>query len=905
MITRLLSLFLLLTGLSLSAAAQTFPAASAAQGYEVRGDTTWFLFDPALYNRKEVEQVVVTGAFAGWSADMKDPARQLKPADGGKLWVLPFPNPEFRNIGVSSPFKFRINDGVWLDPHAAAPNADGGNLIFMRGIQPPRLTAEIRTARAIRADISGDQITRSLSPGDYLLKDAKGRIIPVAAVKPNTATQTLVVPAEDLDIRRVYYLSLPKQNLACMVSFDGWFRDLYSPKELGANVASDKKSTVFRIFTPRAELVRLYLYLNPEDKKAGKTVDMKRDAQGVWEATLKGDLKGWYYDFTVHGPDEPGNFFYETTPVHINDPYARVSLDTWGKARVWYRTVPATPLKNGIPKMEDVVAYEVHVQDFTELLPVSDDLKRTIPAMTLPGLRNKKGEKIGFDHLVDLGVNVVHLMPMQEYLHYPDEEWQAAFGQDPWFKEQGVDQENYDWGYRTTFPFAVESRYRRRGTEPGAERDQFRNLVQAFHDKGIAVVVDYVFNHTGENMDGRRMFFNFAALDLVYHYRTKNGKLIGEYGNETKSENRPMMQRWFSDQAKHWIDEFGVDGFRIDLAGQTDQQTLTAFTEAIGRDKIVYGEPWIASFDPDYEANPDWDWYKVDAPITFFQDDARNAFKGPAFFDPASGANVKGFSGGDTTFRRQAMLGLTNGFPEERQPNRGINYLDIHDNWALADQFALTGFDGRRGVDEGAVRIASTLLLTSLGPLVIHGGTEFMRSKGLAPLTEKVGVTRTGKIWLNGRRDTNTLRRANLFVWDDLGKTPQDESSYFPGENAANDYLAMSAWWKGLIGLRLSDAGKVFRQGIMPPDGYYQFITPANPYLLGYFTDGSVAVFINTGSEEASFGSVSFPAGTWLKVAEGSRIDPVNGIEGNQNRLSGGAVPVTVPPRSVKIWVKQ
>lgn len=882
--------------------AQSFTAAERAQGYAQRGDTTWFVFDPVLFKATNVQKVVVTGAFAGWSHAMDDPSRFLKKQ--GEVWATWFPNPEYRNIGVSSPFKFRLNDGEWLNPPENSPNNDGGNFIFMRGIRPARLIAEVNGPRAIWVKLTGDGVNRPLNPAAWELTLADGKSIPVAAIKPNTATEALLVPAKDIDIRRVYHLAIPSLNLKTQVSFDGWFRTLYSDKELGATVSTDKKTTTFRIFSPRADRVKLYLYKGKDDKKSFKTIDMKNDGMGVWEYTAKGNLHKTWYDFTIHGPKDPGNHFYESKPVHITDPYARVSDDSFGKARVWERTRPATPLKNGIPAMQDVVAYEVHVQDFTELLPVDDKLKRTIPAMTVPGLKNSKGQKIGFDHLVDLGINVVHLMPMQEYLHYPNDEWQAAFGKDPWFKEQGIDKENYDWGYRTTHAFAVESRYRQRGTEPGAERDQFRNLVQAFHDRGIAVIVDYVFNHTGEHMDGRTMPFNFSVLDQYYYYRTKDGKLIGEYGNETKSENRPMMQRWFIDQAKHWIEEFGVDGFRIDLAGQTDEQTLKAFVDAIGRDKIVYGEPWIASADPDYESNPDWDWYKVDAPITFFQDDARNAFKGPTFFDPAKDKNPTGFSGGDTLMRPAVMLGLANGFPEERHPNRGINYLDIHDNWALADQLALKNYDGRYGVDEGAFKVASTLLFTSLGPIVIHGGTEFARTKGVAPTTQKIGETKTGKIWFNGRRDTNTLRNANWFVWEDLGKTTADESSYFPGEKAATDFVNMNAWWKGLIAWRLSDKGKVFRTASMPPEGYYQFIAPANPYLLGYSVNGDVMVLVNTEKKANTFTGVTFPAGNWKLIADDKRVDHVNGL-GQALQAGGTAVEITLPARSVKIWLKQ
>ena len=170
--------------------------------------------------------------------------------------------------------------------------------------------------------------------------------------------------------------------------------------------------------------------------------------------------------------------------------------------------------------MEDVVAYEVHVQDFTDLLPVRDAEIGTLPAMARSGLVNARGEPIGFDYLADLGVNVVHLMPVQEFLHYPDDEWRAASPPTPSPGTWAIDRENYQWGYRTTHAFAVESRYRRRDTQPGSEREQFKALVRAFHERGIAVIIDLVPNHTGENMDHRHMLLGFNVLDLPYYYRT-------------------------------------------------------------------------------------------------------------------------------------------------------------------------------------------------------------------------------------------------------------------------------------------------------------------------------------------------------------------------------------------------
>lgn len=898
------SLIIILIISSTTLFAQSFSDQQKKEGYANRNDSTIFIFDSELYGKTNVDRVVVTGSFRGWDQNLTTAEFDLKKLTS-TLWVLGFKNPSHERITPAAEFKFRINNGEWLNPPSQSPNQKGGNLVYLFGQKPNRLTAEINQNGTIWIILSGASVERSLLPQDYNLTDAKGNKIEIASVMPNTSERLLLTAKTKLDKRRVYYVEIPKLKLKTRVSFDGWFRELYSDKELGANISDDEKSTVFRIFSPRAEKVKLYLYTNENDKKPFKLLDMKSDENGVWEAEIKKNLHGVWYDFTVHGFDESGNHFYESNPVHISDPYARVVNDSFGKSRVWKRTIPAKPLKNGIPKMEDLIAYEVHVQDFTQQLPVEPNIKGKIPAMIKTGLKNSRGEKIGFDYLVDLGVNAIHLMPMQEYLHYPDDEWQEAYKDDRFMIEQGINLQNYDWGYRTTHAFAIETRYRKTGTEHGAQRDQFRDLVQAFHDKGIAVLVDFVFNHTGENMDGRKMWFNFNVLDKQYFYRTKNGEHIGEYGNETKSENRPMMQRWIIDQCKYFINEFGVDGFRIDLAGQTDQQTLLALKAAIGEDKIIYGEPWIGSNDPDYEDNPDWDWYKIDSPITYFQDDARTVFKGSSFFDPNGKENVRGFSGGDSSMRDKIKPALSNNWDEEQNPNKGINYLDIHDNWALADQLATREFDGRKGVDEGAVKIAAVLLYTSLGPIVNHGGTEMLRSKGLAPTIEHVKPTRNGKIYFNGRRDTNMHGKANEFVWENVGLRRGEKSNYFPNEKSDDDFKNMVEFWKGLNQFRLSETGKIFRTGERQPNNYYRFIEPENKNLLGYVVKEKVFVLVNSGSANDEFKNIVLPEGNWKMIANTEKID-LNGVDGEFAKLIGGnSYSISVEGSGLRIWVKQ
>ncbi|MCL7937267.1 MAG: alpha-amylase family glycosyl hydrolase [marine benthic group bacterium] len=726
-------------------------------------------------------------------------------------------------------------------------------------------------------------------PGEvaaYRLTDGHGREIEIADVRIGSGSESFVVPARQLDSLGVHYLEVPSFDLRALVRRDPLFRRMYSAKQLGAVIAEDGRETSFRVFSPRAEAVRLYLYEDRDDRTdaALRTIEMRRDADGVWEAVVPGDLHGTWYDFTVHGPKDPGNWFFETHPVHISDPYALVNDDALGRSMVWRDGPPPPPVEGGRPAMEDVVAYEVHVQDFTDLLPLPESEAGTLPGFVRGGLVNEHGEPVGFDYLVDLGVNVVHLMPVQEYLHYPDDEWQAVFAEDPFARQMAIDRENYQWGYRTTHAFAVESRFRSRDSEPGAERDQFRQLVRTFHERGISVIIDVVPNHTGENMDGRHLLLNFNVLDLPYYFRTDDELAhIGPFGNEIKSEDRPMVRRWIVDQLLHWVEALGVDGFRIDLAGQIDKQTLIAAREALPADLIIYGEPWIAPSDPDVRANPEWSWYKADAPITFFQDDARNAFKGSPF-DVAD----RGWAGGNGYSRDGAMQALENRYAEEPLSTDGISYLDIHDNWALADRYATNeDYNGLLGVDLEAVRIAAGLLLTSAGPVVINGGTEMLRSKGLAPHDEFEVEVAGGPIQFKGRDDTYNLRAPNRFLWESLA----------PG----SDQVLMRDWWRGLISLRLSEHGSVFRVEEVPA-GHYRWITPEEARLLGYVVGERVLVLANSGSEPGEF-EVELSEGEWRQVSDGERVD-VEGSGAPGSSLAGGTHRISVPGGMFLIWVR-
>jgi len=874
-----------------------FSDAEKLQGYKQENGMVTFIFEEKLY-AVSPEKVVIEGSFREWNHEMDNRQWWLKKEEKqATVWVLKIT----QSINPGSQFKFRIDEGEWMSPPSGAPNVRGGNLIYGYDSISISMKSEIVNEHDIRVFITGNETSISLDPSDYRLFKADGIEIPVNKIFYIRPGEIQIYPGVKVDRHRVYYLQDKKRDLHSLVSYNGWFRHSYSEKKLGAFYDPKINKTLFRLFAPRATLVKLYLYKNPENKYYASHV-LKVDYNGVWEISLSGNLEGHFYDYTVHGHDDPGNNFYETNPVHISDPYGQVSVDSFGPCRIWPEMPPPRPVKGGRPTMEDVIAYEVHVQDFTFGLPIDEKKRGTFNGFIEKGLTNSIGEKIGFDHILDLGINVVHLQPVQEYLHFPAEDWRETFFKDPYMIEQGISEENYQWGYRTTHFMAIESRYREKGADWGTQNQNFRDLVETFHDLGIAVIVDIVFNHTGERMDGRMDYFNFSVIDKPYYYRTDEAlEYIGDYGTEIKSEERPMVQRWLIDQCKNLVNQYGIDGFRIDLAGLTDKQTLKTLRQELGPDIIIYGEPWIGSSDPNYEENPDWDWYKHDAPITFFQDDARNAFKGSPF-TLEDKFRDRGYAGGNGD-RANVKLALSAGFPEDRSPTAGINYLDIHDNWALADRFASENWDGRLGVDENRVKIAAALLFTSLGPVVIHGGTEFLRSKGHAPLKEIKKKFQGGSLPFHGKNDTYNLAKANEFIWENKGKSIGDDN-----DNIKCNYKNMYEYWRGLVSLRKSETGKVFRLAEKTPDHYYKWFDPKNTKLLGYLVADKILVVMNTDTTGDSINNVVLPEGSqWHLIANIDEVNLKQGIAWDPDRIldGGKSYNLALPAVSLKIWIRK
>ena len=318
------------------------------------------------------------------------------------------------------------------------------------------------------------------------------------------------------------------------------------------------------------------------------------------------------------------------------------------------------------------------------------------------------------------------------------------------------------------------------------------------------------------------------------------------------------------------------------------------------KDIIIYGEPWIDSNDPEYNKNPEWHWYKQDAPICYFNDDTRNTYKGPVF-ELTDKKKHRGWAGGDWTLRNDVIKALSCTFPTQKNINSGINYLDIHDNFALADQFGKFNFDGRFGVDENRYKLAATLLFTTPGPIVLHGGSEIMRSKGLAPLLEIEKEIPSGKLYFHGKRDTYNVRNANQFIWENVGKSAlvKNKNSLVPYINS--DFNGMLNYWKGLMDLRKQILFEIpcykFDSKIMPNDNI-EFIQPTNQSLLAYLINNQILVMMNSGDKAAKIDSILLPKGEWGLLGD---INEIN-LKGINKKID---FKLAIPAQSLYIFKRK
>jgi len=574
-----------------------------------------------------------------------------------------------------------------LRPHLEAAFADQANVFEMRISQPVEAAA--------------------LGIAHIHIRDEHGREIPIAQAAAHTAEggELAQGTAQASDVEVSGGAALDFAGHAYHASVDGLggpqpliprqlldVPQLYDSPDAILGATYSPESTVFRVFAPTADTVNVVLYDNAAGGEGRMTAPMQPAGKGIWEAVVTGDLAGKFYMLLPQGGGLPGE---ETL-----DPYATNTVNSSTRARITPPTPAPPPLAQRPEAPEDMVIYEMHTRDFTIAPNSGIDAAGLYLGWTQGNARlvGDPGIKTGVDHLAELGVTHVQIMPVQDFAN--DETARA-----------------YNWGYITTAFFSPEGMYASNVADDSRVHE-LKALVTALHQRGIGVIMDVVYNHTSDSAP-------FPDIVPNYYYRRLADGTPADgsgCGNEFRSE-APMARKYILDSLKYWVREYGVDGFRFDLMALIDRETMTEIAvelHAINPAIAIYGEPWTGGDSPLLEKTDKTALLQV--PAGAFNDDFRNALKGaPEGSDPGFIQN-----GSNRDALEKAMM-VSDWFAG---PGQSINYMTCHDNLVLWDKLKLSMPGATDDLIKRTAKIGYLVLLTSQGVPFMQGGEEFGRSKG-------------------------------------------------------------------------------------------------------------------------------------------------------------------------------
>lgn len=491
--------------------------------------------------------------------------------------------------------------------------------------------------------------------------------------------------------------TLFKLNAPTTVNLDGM---------TGATTQIDKKKQV-----------EIHIYEDGQGGKAIKTIKMKASGENRWEATVKGDLKGKFYTFDIGKGETPGVF---AKAVGVNGMRGAIVDMAETNPQGWendQRPVIQSPA--------DLVIYEMHWRDFS--IDASSGLKNKGKFLALT-------EPKAIEHLKSLGVNAVHILPSFDYASVD---------------ETKLDTPQYNWGYDPKNYNVPEGSYSTDPYNPVTRIKEFKQMVQALHKAGIRVILDVVYNHTF-NIDHSN--FQLTYPDMYYR-KTADGKYSdgSGCGNETASE-KPLMREFMLESVKYWIDEYHIDGFRFDLMGVHDIETMQQIRAEVNKidpSIYIYGEGWSAgscAYPVDKLA------MKANAQqlngIAAFSDDMRDALRGP-FSDDHKGALLAGIPGEEESLKfgivgsiAHPQVDMTkvnyDKKPWTNNPTEQISYVSCHDDMCLVDRLkaSIPSLTDKNIPEKERTakliridQLAQTAVFTSQGVPFILSGEEMLRDK--------------------------------------------------------------------------------------------------------------------------------------------------------------------------------
>lgn len=585
---------------------------------------------------------------------------------------------------------------------------------------------------------------------------------------------------------------IKKLQADCSAVFESdEFNDDFYYEENDLGFTYDKEGTTFKVWSPVASSVSVNLYETGEGDSLIRQIPMNKGEKGVWSVYVQGDLDGVYYTYyitidnvRVMDRDNPDNVAYAYCEGGVS--VLNETTDVYSKAvGVNGNRSMVVNLKNTNPdgwendvkpefkEMTDAVIYEMHVRDVSmdEVSGITN--KGKFIGLAETGTVNSNGSSTGIDHIRELGITHVHLLPSFDYQT---------------IDESRLEDNEFNWGYDPKNYNVPEGSYSTNPYDGKVRIKEFKKMVKAFHDNGIRVVMDVVYNHTYAVYDS-----NFTKTVPNYYYRTRdNINTNGSgCGNETASEHK-MYRKYMIDSLLYWAREYHVDGFRFDLMAVHDIDTMNEITKALkGYDSslIIYGEGWTGG-----PSKLEWSRaaFKENAKLipqaAMFSDDIRDAIKGSVM-----DGSDKGFINGGLSQKSgdalEAMINLVRfgicgatRHPQVRtrdevnwdkapvfwanNPTQCISYVSVHDNWTLFDKISITCPEASFGEKVRMNKLAAGILLTSQGISLFQAGEEMLRSKPV-----------------NGGFEENSYKSpdsVNCIKWDDKDKY-RDVVEYYKG----------------------------------------------------------------------------------------------------------------------------
>ena len=656
-----------------------------------------------------------------------------------------------------------------------------------------------------------------------------------------TADYTLTYGSESMEVRMPIWYSTAD------------FEDQYTYEGDDLGAVWTKEQTTFRVWAPTADAVSVHLYASGHEgslEDVLQAIPMTADVNGTWVATVEGDLNGTYYTYAVTHGD---------MIVEACDPYARTTGVNGKRAMVidldstdpvnWAEDTP--PRTSG--NITDAVIYELHVRDISS--DPSSGITQTGKFLGLiqEGTTNSGGIPTGLDHIKSLGVTHIHLLPSYDYASVDETDPEAGFN---W----GYDPVNYNVpeGSYSTDPYHGEVRVK-----------EFKQMVQGLHEHGIGVILDVVYNHVYSAED---FCFNnivpgyFSRIDQNGVY--SNGSICG---NDTASE-RSMVRKYIVDSVKYWADEYHLDGFRFDLLGLIDVQTVNEIIEEVHQTHphvIFYAEGWTMGTQVTKEdvvlatqTNA-----RETPGMAYFSDMIRDAVRGSN-----SNASKTGYAAGAGGFANNVRDSFLGKPAWAKNPSQVVNYVSCHDGYSLFDRLTMSTQDFSLEERVKMNNLAAAIVMTSQGTPFFQAGEELLRSK---PLSE-------GGFDHNSYKSPDSI---NSIKWDTLSDPMvQDVVRYYAG---------LIEFRNAHPALRMTTAEEVAEKIVQLPDLDFN--------VLGFhITKGAngeeneLVVLFNPNAEATT---VTLPEGTWdIRI---------NGEDAGDSSLGTAEGTVEVTPISAMVLVRE